>query len=201
MSTDVSGGHGNSEGAPQGLDALRRAERTRVSRALHDEIGPSLCSAGLMLGLIRSAWPDIPQDSRDLLDAIQDALETSVDSVRVLSYQSDPGIAARCGLRSALQFLTQGRPVQLVLSPGLHELTPEQADALCLTVLDLLLAWPAGPHRLQLHPGGFTLTTPPGATLPACQLAALSLRAAHCGMTFSLDSGTATASLTAKELS
>ncbi|MGC4055396.1 MAG: histidine kinase [Paludibaculum sp.] len=135
-----------------GLDEIRQHDRRRVSRRLHDDIGPSLCSAGLMVGLLRSNWPDLNQESRDLLDTVQEALESAVDSVRVLSYQSDPGIAGRCGLRKAVELITSDRPVDLTVAPGTPGWTPEQAETLCRIIGDALLSWEAQGHpgRVQL---------------------------------------------------
>ncbi|MBN9659586.1 MAG: hypothetical protein J0H49_15490 [Acidobacteria bacterium] len=135
-----------------GLDEIRQQDRRRVSRRLHDDIGPSLCSAGLMVGLLRSNWPDLNQDSRDLLDTVQEALESAVDSVRVLSYQSDPGIVARCGLRKAMELITADRQVDMTIAPGAPIWSAEQAETLCRIIGDALLLWEAKGHpgRVQL---------------------------------------------------
>jgi hypothetical protein len=135
-----------------GLDEIRQHDRRRVSRVLHDDIGPSLCSAGLMVGLLRSNWQDLNQESRDLLDTVQEALESAVDSVRVLSYQSDPGIVERCGLRRAVELITADRPVDLTIAPGTPVWSLEQAETLCRIIGDALLAWDASGRqgRLQL---------------------------------------------------
>lgn len=118
----------------EGLEELRRQELTRISRALHDDVGPSLCSAGLMLGLLRSSWQDLGQETRDMLDSIQDALETSVDAVRLLSYHSNPDIAGRCGLRGALESITKGRAVEVEYGPRNPAFEPEEAEFLCRLV-------------------------------------------------------------------
>lgn len=135
-----------------GLDEIRLLDRQRVSRRLHDDIGPSLCSAGLMVGLLRSNWPDLNQESRDLLDTVQEALESAVDSVRVLSYQSDPGIVARCGLRKAVELITTDRPVDLTIAQGTPVWSQEQAETLCRIIGDALLSWEAKgrPGRMQV---------------------------------------------------
>ncbi|MGJ5817764.1 histidine kinase [Paludibaculum fermentans] len=135
-----------------GSDEMRQQERRRVSRRLHDDIGPSLCSAGLMIGLLRSNWPELNRESRELLDTIQEALEAAVDSVRVLSYQSDPGIVTRCGLRKSIELITQGRPVDFTFEQGTPAWSMEQAESLCRIIGDALLAWDASerPGRVQL---------------------------------------------------
>lgn len=139
--------------ASNGLEALRRHDRLRVSRRLHDDIGPSLCSAGLMMGLLRSSWQQLDPTARELLDSVQEALEAAVDSVRLLSYQSAPDIVSRCGLRKALEFTTQGRCVEISFSNEAPRWLDGQAEAVCRIIGDALLAWEAStrPGRLELR--------------------------------------------------
>ncbi|MBI5280613.1 MAG: histidine kinase dimerization/phosphoacceptor domain-containing protein [Candidatus Solibacter usitatus] len=172
-------------GAAEGQQALRRIERQRVSRILHDEVGPSLCSAGLMLGLVEAAGAALDAESRGLLDSIRSALESTVDSVRRLSYQSDPDIAARCGLESALHFLAAGENATISFPAGPAGLPAAQAEMLCLTVRDLLLAWPGRALRLEVTPSGLLLTAPPDCRLPAAPRLALEQAAAGAGLVFS----------------
>ena len=97
----------------QGLDALRRTGRASVSRVLHDEIGPALCSAGLMLGLLRTEARNLPPEAREWLDGLQAAMESAMEAARLLSYQADPALAGRCGLRTALEYLARGTDLSL----------------------------------------------------------------------------------------
>ncbi len=156
----------------QGLEALATDSRGRVSRALHDEVGPYLCSAGLMLGLLRSAWNDLPKETRDMLDAIQDALEGCVDTVRLLSYHNDPALADRCGLRGAIDSLTRERKVRVRFPTAPPEFSPAESRFLVRLVHDVSLAWPA-PHDLEVTSEGLLLTAPPGCELERSRLAAL----------------------------
>lgn len=126
----------------EGLESLRRAERRCVSRVLHDEVGPSLCSAGLQLSLLRGEADD------RTLDSIQEALDHAISAVRSLSYRSDPQLASRCGLRAALSYLTAGRKAKLVVDEEPADLTPQQADLLARVVRDALLATE---ERLQIE--------------------------------------------------
>jgi len=158
----------------EGLEALRNAHRLHMSRTLHDQIGPSLCSAGLMLGLVRSATGELDPTSTGLLDSIQDALETAIDSVRALSYAADPGLGVRCGFRSALSYITQSHPAELVFTQDARLLSGKGADAACRIIQDALIALPqpaeVNARRVECGNGGVTLTSPgllPSATLPA----------------------------------
>lgn len=186
-------------GAAEGQQALRRAERQRVSRILHDEVGPSLCSAGLMLGLVESAGAGLDAESRSLLESIRGALESTVDSVRRLSYQSDPDIAARCGLESALQLLAAGENATIVFPSGPAAFPAAQAEVICLTVGDLLHTWPGRALRLEVTPSGVLLTAPPDCRVPAPSGLALAQTAAGAGMVFAVSESAeaTTVSLTA----
>lgn len=164
--------------ASTGLEELRQHDRRRISRRLHDDIGPSLCSAGLMMGLLRSSWQELPPTSRELLDSVQEALESAVDSVRLLSYQSAPDIVRRCGLRKALELITQGRSVRLTLPAEAPEFSEEQAESVCRIIGDALLAWDA-----SAQPGQLELVLEPRAAhlrAPAAKLLGEAARAAVC---------------------
>jgi len=145
--------------ALQGLEALRHQELQILARALHDDIGPSLCSAGLMLGLLRSSWLELPQDTRDMLDSIQDALETSVDSVRLLSYLANPALAARCGLRGALDHLARYRPLDIDYGLAPPTFSNDEAETL-VRLVRLALDRANGPCRLSLGSSALTLSGP-----------------------------------------
>lgn len=166
-----------------GLEALSADSLGRVSRALHDDVGPSLCSAGLMLGLIRSSSTDLPPESREMLDSIQDALESCVDSVRLLSYHSDPGLADRCGWRGAIDYLTKGRNVEVFYPDAPPEFSAPQARLLVRLVHDITHPW-TSPHQIAVTTSGMTIEGPPGSPLEASRQAALAHLADCAGFRF-----------------
>ncbi|WP_321470438.1 histidine kinase [uncultured Paludibaculum sp.] len=157
-----------------------------MSRRLHDDIGPSLCSAGLMVGLLRSSCTDLDPGHREMLDAVQEALESAVDSVRLLSYQSAPDIERRCGLRKSVELISQGRPVDVTFAAGDPVWTGEQAEGVCRIIGDTLLAWDASarPGRLDivLEPGAAHLRAPAGGLLTEATLEAVRMIAAWNGL-------------------
>lgn len=185
-----------------GLEQIREAERLRVSRALHDQIGPSLCSAGLMAGLLRSAPAELPPMANDMLEAIQDALESAIEAVRALNSIADPTLARRCGLRGALEFVARAHKAELILHPAVPDWTGERAGAACRIVHDALLVAPAGgaAPRIECNSGLVELTA--AAPLPAAPLAALAGVASAAGLRLRRleDGGTLRLSLT-EELS
>lgn len=146
----------------EGLEAARRAERRRMSRVLHDQIGPSLCSAGLMVGLLRSAPDEFPLQTNEMLASIQDALETTIDSIRALSYAADPALASRCGFHSALSYVARWHDCELKLASRPMVLDGASAEAACRILNDALLLLPPDrlhPERLlDVGPSSLTLT-------------------------------------------
>jgi hypothetical protein len=165
-----------------GLEEIRFAERMRISRALHDHIGPSLCSAGLMVGLLRSKPADFAPMANDMLETIQDALETAIDAVRALSSSADPTLARRCGLRGALEFIARAHKAGFDPHGALPGWTGPRADAACRVLHDALLVLPpaAAAPRIECHSGAVSLSA--ATLLPARPLAALATAAAAAGL-------------------
>ncbi len=141
----------------QGLEELRRGGRASVSRALHDEIGPSLCSAGLLLGLLRTESQKWPAESREWLQTLQTAMDSAMESVRLLSYRTDPALAQRCGLQAAMEYLVRGTSLSLDCSAGLPDWTTEQNEGACRIVRDVILAIPGHSMRLEISSKGIAL--------------------------------------------
>ncbi len=85
---------------------LRDAEYHRVSRLLHDEVGQVLSAVGLQLDVMRLDFetnlPEIAPRTRE----IQQMLDEAVQRVRSLSYELNPSVVERAGLRLALEHLT-----------------------------------------------------------------------------------------------
>lgn len=83
------------------------AEQQRISRLLHDELGPTLTSAGLQLDALRLEFgrgaPQLIEGTRD----IQRLLDRAIDRIRDLSYELDPSVGERAGLFHAMERLAQ----------------------------------------------------------------------------------------------
>jgi len=141
----------------RGLHSLRRNGRASVSRVLHDEIGPALCSAGLVMGLLRSEAGRLPPEGSEWLAMLQAAMETAMESARLLSYRTDPALASRCGFCTALEYLTRGSKVTFDGSQGGPKWTAEQNDAACGIVRDILLAIPGQTAHLESNSLGVIL--------------------------------------------
>lgn len=82
--------------------AAQEAERQRIARELHDEIGQSLTV--VLLGLKRTI-DRAPAELRGDLLAAQDTVRASLDEVRQVARRLRPGVLADLGLHSALSAL------------------------------------------------------------------------------------------------
>jgi signal transduction histidine kinase len=83
----------------------RDQEGARISRILHDEVGQILSAIGLQLDLLRMDLKENVEAASPRIAEIQRVLETAVDQVRDLSYESNPSIVERTGLPFALDRL------------------------------------------------------------------------------------------------
>ncbi len=164
------------------LARVRAAERRLVGRTLHDEVGPSLCSAGLILGLLRESGGE----TAELAHSAARALEQAVTAVRALSYSADPALAMRCGLKSALQSIaaTLAADFESTGAPPWDDATSAAAFETVRALL--LITTSTRPHVLlsdagieisPLPPLGLPLPTTPG------------LRITHNGGTLKIEAG------------
>lgn len=165
-----------------GLEQIRLAERLRTSRALHDQIGPSLCSAGLMIGLLRSSPGDDPETAGKLMETIQDALEAAIDAVRALSYSADPALARRCGMRGALEFLAGAHKAELDARCGVPSWPKPRAEAACRILQDALLLIESGGTARRLESTAACLRLYGAGALAAEARAALASAAGAAGL-------------------
>lgn len=108
--------------------AAQEAERHRIARELHDEIGQGLTAVLLGLKQLSSRVPgDVVKD----LQEVQEAARGTLDEVRGVARRLRPGVLEDLGLLSALaalatEFSSHGLQVQRVTSPGLPDLGSER---------------------------------------------------------------------------
>lgn len=76
-------------------------ERTRLAKAIHDELGQALTAAGLELELLKLDHPEVS----DAVSEAQRKLETAFDHARKLNDEVQPDPASKFGLRGALERL------------------------------------------------------------------------------------------------
>ncbi|KGN32927.1 histidine kinase [Knoellia sinensis KCTC 19936] len=108
--------------------AAQEAERQRIARELHDEVGQGLTA--MLLGLKR-AVDRAPDDIRSDLILVQDAARGSLEEVRGVARRLRPSVLEDLGLLSALSATAtelsthSGIHVQRGLAQGLPDLSPE----------------------------------------------------------------------------
>ncbi|WP_435770628.1 sensor histidine kinase [Nocardioides sp. SYSU DS0651] len=106
----------------------QEAERERIARELHDEIGQSLTA--VLLGL-KQALLTAPEDLAPELEMARDTTRRSLEEVRRISQRLRPGVLADLGLLNSLSSLASeltartGVRVQRGFAPGLPPLSGE----------------------------------------------------------------------------
>src|SRR4051812_25229368 len=89
------------ESARQALLA-QEAERMRIARELHDEVGQTL--TGVIL-LLEGLAPQVPEELREPLDEVREAVRQGADEVRTIARRLRPDALDALGLSSALAAL------------------------------------------------------------------------------------------------
>ncbi|GAA0583365.1 sensor histidine kinase [Kribbella sandramycini] len=108
--------------------AAQEAERQRIARELHDEIGQGLTA--VLLGL-KQLSARVPAEAQADLRDVQDTARATLDEVRGVARRLRPGVLEDLGLHSALaalatEFSAHGLRVRRVTSPGLPDLGSER---------------------------------------------------------------------------
>lgn len=146
----------------QSAAAWHHRDLARVSRRLHDRIGPCLCAAGLQLSALEQAVASEPgSDAAEAISGLREALAEATQEVRTLSYLCDPSLVARLGLKAAAGYLAR----VVALDPG--DLGPlgsrkDEAAAEAFSILrQTLLYWsesrPGVEFTLEASPGSLRL--------------------------------------------
>lgn len=91
---------GEGAGSSDSLSDALAALRLRVSSVLHDEVGPSLCAAGLHLEALSQTPLD--EEGREAAAGLRAALDAALERVRALMVENDTRLLARSGLDRAL---------------------------------------------------------------------------------------------------
>jgi signal transduction histidine kinase len=82
-----------------------RTERGKLARMLHDEVAQILSGAGMQLDILRMDLEERVPEIASRIAEIQSLLDQVAKRIRHLSYDLNPDIVKRAGLKSALDRL------------------------------------------------------------------------------------------------
>ncbi|MCZ2149060.1 MAG: histidine kinase [Bryobacterales bacterium] len=111
------------------IDALsaKQDELDRVARVLHENVGQVLTVVGLQLDVLRQDYASAGPGLAERVGEAQQLLEKAIVDVRELSYQLNPDIVPRSGLRYALDTLVgqmresaQGATIRFLMDSHVH---------------------------------------------------------------------------------
>jgi signal transduction histidine kinase len=90
------------------LQAVREAERTRIARELHDELGQSLTALRLGLNFLEANPPATGDPAwRQHVGRLKDIADSTVDSVQRIAADLRPPVLDELGLVSAIEWLAE----------------------------------------------------------------------------------------------
>ena len=106
--------------------SAQEAERQRLARELHDEVGQTLTAVLLQL---KHAADRAPRPVRDDLQQAQETTRAGLDEIRRIARRLRPGVLEELGLYSALraltaEFTTSRLSATAHITPGLPSLDP-----------------------------------------------------------------------------
>jgi two-component system sensor histidine kinase UhpB len=119
--------HEQRESARMAL-SVQEAERSRVARELHDEVGQTLTA---MLLQVEGLAPEIPEHLRDELEELRETARTGAEEVRRIAQRLRPEALEELGLPSALLALSTAFAEQTGVATDRHvtrdlRLSPEE---------------------------------------------------------------------------
>jgi hypothetical protein len=109
------------------LQSVREAERARISRELHDELGQTLTALKMELGWLKDRLPADPAMLRTRVDRLVQIVDHSVTDLQRIASDLRPMILDELGLVSAIQWLVQNFSERSALAVALSF---EQSDVL-----------------------------------------------------------------------
>jgi signal transduction histidine kinase len=133
------------------LCSKAHATLARAGRALHDDVGPQLAGAGILLSLVKSDHPKAAPAVQEVLSALDKAME----SVRALSQELNASPVDRLGLRHALLRFSEHDPRVEVAYSVTAALSREAASAIYdATAAAIRAAQEAGARKIRVTVAG-----------------------------------------------
>jgi PAS domain S-box-containing protein len=125
-------------------EQVREAERARMARELHDEMGQALTGFKMDLSWLRDRIPATDDDARSRAADALDLVNAMVDVVRRMSGELRPGVLDDLGLGPAIRWQVRefqrrsGLATRLAGLDSLPEMDPERALAIFRIVQEAL---------------------------------------------------------------
>jgi len=92
----------------QAMHEVREAERTRIARELHDELGQALTALKMDVDLLSGTIPPDRADLAERTEAMRELLDATVTTTRRISADLRPLVLDDLGLGAAAEWLAQG---------------------------------------------------------------------------------------------
>jgi len=118
------------------MSEVREAERTRIARELHDELGQALTGLKMDVELLAHTLPAERTDALERIAAMRELLNATVATTRRISADLRPLVLDDLGLAAAAEWLAQnvveraGLACELAIDPACAELGEPYASAL-----------------------------------------------------------------------
>ncbi|MEM5315226.1 PAS domain-containing protein [Paraburkholderia sp. JHI869] len=113
------------------LQSIREAERTRISRELHDELGQLLSGLRLGLNYLETQAGDPESAQAAHVHMLKELVDATMDAVHRIASDLRPAVLDELGLHAALEWLTESFVQRNSLPCELHvEMSGTQANGL-----------------------------------------------------------------------
>ena len=89
------------------LQSVREEERTRIARAIHDELGQTLTGLKMDVAWLQRHLDQPPPALLEKMQAMSDLIDTTVQTVRRISTELRPGILDDLGLAATIEWQLQ----------------------------------------------------------------------------------------------
>ena len=104
----------------QAMLEVREAERTRIARELHDELGQALTALKMDVDLLGSTLPEHRGDLLERAEAMRELLDETVATTRRISADLRPLVLDDLGLGAAAEWLAQNFSQRMQIPCSLH---------------------------------------------------------------------------------
>src|SRR3989475_676229 len=86
------------------LEAAREAERTRIAREIHDELGQALTALKIDLAWLRRRLPKPAPELAGKVDGMEAILDDTAGAIQRIATELRPGVLDELGLQAAIQW-------------------------------------------------------------------------------------------------